>query len=185
MGVNGVNLDGIKQVDTLVRQNPAMGQCAFKARSVWKRGTASEVTIDSLLAGGHEMAPPGRRFTITMDEPGFLGGADRQPNPVEVLLAALAGCVTAGIATNADLFGVPIEAMTIDLEADLDARGVLGHDKSVRNGVTDIRYTVTIQSPATEEQVRRCKETIDRKSPVRDTLANPVRITSSLVYQPR
>jgi uncharacterized OsmC-like protein len=103
---------------------------------------------------------------------------------VEVLLAALAGCVTAGIATNADLFGVPIDAMSIELEADVDARGLLGHDKSVRNGVTDIRYTVTIQSPASEEQVRRCKETIDRKSPVRDTLANPVNITSTLVYRP-
>ena len=28
MGANGVNLDGIKQVDTLVRQNPAMGKVA-------------------------------------------------------------------------------------------------------------------------------------------------------------
>jgi uncharacterized OsmC-like protein len=185
MGVNGVNLDGIKQVDTLVRQNPAMGKCAFKARSSWKRGTRSEVTIDSLLAGGHEMAPASRRFTIEVDEPPFLGGADAQPNPVEVLLAALAGCVTAGIATNADMFGVPIDEMSIELEADVDARGVLGHDKSVRNGVTDIRYTVSIKSPASEEQVRRCKETIDRKSPVRDTLANPVTITSTLVYRPR
>jgi uncharacterized OsmC-like protein len=102
-----------------------------------------------------------------------------------VLLAALAGCVTAGIATNADMFGVPIDEMSIELEADVDARGVLGHDKSVRNGVTDIRYTVSIKSPASEEQVRRCKETIDRKSPVRDTLANPVTITSTLVYRPR
>ena len=185
MGVNGVNLDGIKQVDTLVRQNPAMGKCGFKARSSWKRGTRSEVTVDSILAGGHEMSPSTRRFTISVDEPPFLGGADAQPNPVEVLLAALAGCVTAGIATNADLFGVPIDAMSIELEADVDARGMLGHDKSVRNGVTDIRYTVTIQSPASEEQVRRCKETIDRKSPVRDTLANPVNITSRLVFQPR
>ena len=63
------------------------------------------------------------------------------------------------------------------MEADIDFRGLLGHDKSVRNGFTDIRYTVTIQSPAPEEQVRRCKETIDRKSPVGDTLANPVNIT--------
>ena len=30
MGVNGVNLDGIKQVDTLVRQNPAMGKCGSR-----------------------------------------------------------------------------------------------------------------------------------------------------------
>jgi hypothetical protein len=33
--------------------------------------------------------------------------------------------------------------------------------------------------------VRRCKETIDRKSPIRDTLANPVNITSRLAYKPR
>jgi putative redox protein len=83
------------------------------------------------------------------------------------------------------MFGVPIDSMEIDLEADVDVRGMLGHDKSVRNGATDIRYTVTIQSPASEEQVRRVKETIDRKSPVRDTLANPVNITSKLVFKPR
>ena len=62
---------------------------------------------------------------------------------------------------------------------------MLGHDKCVPNSVTDIRYTVTIQSPAPEEKVRKCKETIDRKSPVRDTLANPVNITSTLVYKSR
>jgi hypothetical protein len=54
----------------------------------------------------------------------------------------------------------------------------------VRNGITDINYTITIQSPAAEERVRRCKETIDRKSAVRDTLANPVNITSRFVYKP-
>ena len=120
-----------------------------------------------------------------VDEPPYLGGVDAQPDPVETLLAALAGCVTSGIATNAAMFDVPIDAIDIDMEADVDFRGLLGHDKTVRNGVTDIRYTVTIQSPASEDQVRRCKETIDRKSPVRDTLANPVNITSDFVYKPR
>jgi hypothetical protein len=68
--------------------------------------------------------------------------------------------------------------------ADIDFRGLLGHDKSVRNGFSDIRYTVTIQSPASEAQVRRCKETIDRKSPVGDTLANAAKITSRFVFKP-
>jgi hypothetical protein len=71
------------------------------------------------------------------------------------------------------------------MEADIDLRGVLGHDKAMPNGVTDIRYTVTIQSPASEDQVRKCKETIDRKSPVRNTLTNPVNVTSRFVYKPR
>jgi hypothetical protein len=55
----------------------------------------------------------------------------------------------------------------------------------VRSGFSDIRYTVTVQSPASEEKVRKCKETIDRKSPVGETLANPVKITSQFVYKPR
>ncbi len=183
--LNDVDLDTLKATDALIREQPAMGKVQFKARSTWQRGTRSQIAIHQWTAGGHDMASPARRFTITVDEPPALGGVDAAPNPVEVLLSALAGCVTAGIATNAEMFGVPIESLDIDLEADVDARGMLGHDKSVRNGVTDIRYTVTIESSAPEDKVRRCKETIDRKSPVRDTLANPVNITSTLVYKPR
>jgi hypothetical protein len=80
---------------------------------------------------------------------------------------------------------VPVDAIDIDMEADIDFRGVMGHDKSVRSGFSDIRYTVTIKSPAAEDKVRKCKETIDRKSPVRDTIANPVNVTSKFVYKPR
>ena len=183
--LNDVNLEGIMAVDKLVRENPALGKCQFKAKSSWQRGTKSQVSINAWTAGGNNMSPAPRRFTIMVDEPPELGGVDGAPNPVEVLLSALAGCVTAGIATNAQMFGVPIDAIDIDLEADVDARGFLGHDKCVRNGVTDIRYTVTIQSSAPEDKVRKCKETIDRKSPVRDTLANPVHIVSKLIYKTR
>ena len=183
--LNDVNLEGIMAVDNLVRENPALDKCQFKAKSSWQRGTKSQVSINAWTAGGNSMSPAPRRFTVMVDEPPELGGVDGAPNPVEVLLSALAGCVTAGIATNAQMFGVPIDAIDIDLEADVDARGFLGHDQSVRNGVTDIRYTVTIQSSAPEDKVRKCKETIDRKSPVRDTLANPVNIVSKLVYKTR
>ena len=183
--LNDVNLEAVMAVDKLVREQPAIGKLQFKATSSWQRGTKSQVSISSWTAGGGNMSPAPRRFTVMVDEPAELGGGDSAPNPIETLLSALAGCVTAGIATNAQMFGVPIDAIDLELEADVDARGMLGHDKSVRNGVTDIRYTVTIQSPAPEDKVRKCKETIDRKSPVRDTLANPVNITSRFVFKPR
>jgi len=185
--LNDVNLEEVKKVDALVRQDPALGKCGFYAKSTWQRGTKAQVSLGRITAGGGtvEMTAPTRRFTVTVDEPAFMGGVDNAPAPPEMLLSALAGCVTVGIATNAAMFGVPIDAIDIDLEADIDVRGMLGHDKSVRNGITDIRYTVTIQSPASEEQVRRVKETIDRKSVIRDTLANPVNITSKLVFKPR
>jgi uncharacterized OsmC-like protein len=182
---NDLKMDLVKQTDQLIRDNPAMGACRFKARSTWLGGTHTQVTVGEWTAGGQPMAPRPRRFVLMVDEPDLLGGADTAPNPIEVLMSALCGCVTLGIATNGALFDVPIDAIELEMEADLDARGFLGHDKSVPNGVTDIRYTVTVKSPAPEDKVRRCKETIDRKSPVRNTLANPVNITSSFVYKPR
>jgi uncharacterized OsmC-like protein len=183
--LNDVDTDKILEVDRHVRDNPALGRLTFGARSSWQRGTKTQVSVSSLRAGGNETATPTRRFVFMLDEPPILGGVDGAPNPVEALLGALAGCVTAGIATNAQLFGVPVDAIEIEVEGVADARGVLGHDKSVPNGITDIHYTVTITSPAPEEQVRRVKETIDRKSPVRDTLTRPVNVTSTLVYKPR
>ena len=183
MATNDVNVEKIKATDEAVRQTPGLEKLVVKAKSTWCRGTMTQVTLSEWYAGGNRMTPAPRRFTIMVDEPPDLGGGDGAPFPIEVVLAALAGCVTNATATNAALFDVPIDGIEMELEARVDARGFLGHDKSVRNGITDIDYTITIQSPAPEDKVRRCKETIDRKSAVRDTLANPVNITSTFVYK--
>ena len=183
-GLNDVNLEKLKATDAAVRQNPGLEKITVKARSTWCRGTMTQVTLSEWYAGGNLMTPRPRRFTIMVDEPPDLGGGDGAPFPIEVVLAALAGCVTNATVTNATLFDVPIDGVEMELEAHMDARGFLGHDKSVPNGITDIYYTITIESPAPEDKVRRCKETIDRKSAVRDTLARPVNITSRFVYKP-
>jgi glucokinase len=181
---NDVDLTSIKQFDEAVRANPELGKLTCKVQSTWERGTKAFVTVGPIHGLGQNLFPRTRSFVVMSDDPPALGGVDSAPAPIETLLAALCGCVTSGVATNAALFGIPLDAIDIAMEADLDARGVLGHDKSVPNGLTDIRYTVTIKSPAAEDKVRRCKETIDRKSPVRSTLANPVNITSTLVFKP-
>jgi uncharacterized OsmC-like protein len=184
LGLNDVDVDGMRALDKRIRENPALGKRTVKVRSTWQRGVKALVEIGAQEVGGQDAFPRTRRFFVTMDGPPGLGGVDAAPTAAESLVAALAGCLTSGIAANAALFDVPVDAIGIEMEADIDFRGLLGHDKSVRNGFTDIRYTVTIQSPAPEAQVRRCKETIDRKSPVADTVANPTRITSRLVFKP-
>lgn len=184
LGLNDVDVDGIKELDRKVRENPALGKRTVKLRSTWQRGVKALVEIGSQQVLGKDAVPRTRRFFLTMDAPAGLGGVDAAPTAAETLVAALAGCLTSGIAANAALFNVPIDAIGVEVEADIDFRGLLGHDKSVRNGFTDIRYTVTIQSPAPEAQVRKCKETIDGKSPVGDTLAQPMNITSTFVFKP-
>ena len=183
--LNDVNVEAFKDFDRKVRENPALGKRTVKVRSSWKRGTKAVIEIGEHHTNGSRVTPPTRRFVLMMDTPAGLGGVDSGPAGVDMALVALVGCLTSGVAANAALFDVPIDGLEIDMEGDIDLRGMLGHDKSVRSGFSDIRYTVTVQSPAPEDKVRRCKETIDRKSPVGDTLANPVKITSQFVYKPR
>jgi uncharacterized OsmC-like protein len=182
--LNDVNVEAIKELDRKVRENPALGKRTVKLRSSWLRGTKTLVEVGEHQGVSGRATPRTRRFVMTADAPPGLGGVDAGPAAVEVLLGALAACLTSGIAANAALFEVPIDGLDIDMEADIDLRGLLGHDKSVRNGFSEIRYTVTIESPAPEDKVRKCKETIDRKSPVLEALTTPVKMSSRFVYKP-
>lgn len=183
--LNDVNVDAMKELDRTLRDNPGLAKRTVKVRASWLRGTKTLVEIGEHQTAGDRVTPKTRKFMVTADAPPGLGGVDGGPAAVEMLLASLAGCLTSGVAANAALFDVPLDTLDIDLEADIDLRGVFGHDKSVRNGFSDIRYTVTVQSPADESKVRRCKETIDRKSPVLDALTTPVKVSSSFVHKPR
>src|SRR5713101_3318935 len=107
--VNDVNVPKIKELDHLVRANPTVSKLTLKATSMWKRGTKAVVEVGPATLGGQDAFPPTRHFVMTVDDPDVLGGVDSAPTPVETLMAALAGCVTSGIATNAALFGVPLD----------------------------------------------------------------------------
>lgn len=180
---NGVNLENIEALVGAIKDNAAMGNVRFSARSEWKGGTRSEVTISELHAGGQNIAVSGRSFKLMVDEPPQLGGTDEAPNPVEYLAAGLCGCITAGIATNAALFGTDLEKIEVSVEADFDIRGLVALDRSVPTGAQEIRYTVRLKGAGPKESITRSKETIDRKSPVRNTLASPIKIVTEIIVE--
>jgi hypothetical protein len=58
----------------------------------------------------------------------------------------------------------------------------LGIDESIRPGAQEIRVDVRAQSPnATTEQLQELTDLVQQRSPVRDTLANPVKVTTTLL----
>lgn len=120
---------------------------------------------------------------MMVDEPGVLGGGDSAPNPVECLAAGLCGCITAGIATNAELFAVALDRIDVDVDLDYDIIGLLAVDRAVPTGATGIKYTVHLKGKdgVSREQLEKCKVVIDTKSPVRNTLANAIPIRTEVV----
>lgn len=180
---NGVNLENVEALVGAIKENSSLGNVRFSARSEWKGGTRAEVTVSELHAGGQNIAAPGRSFKLLVDEPPQLGGTDEAPNPVEYLAAGLCGCITAGIATNAALFGTDLDKIEVSVEADFDIRGLVAIDRSIPTGAQEIRYTVRIKGKGPREGLARSKETIDRKSPVRNTLANPLKIITEVIVE--
>jgi uncharacterized OsmC-like protein len=169
--VNGLNMDQAHETVEALQNDPSLGKFVFRARNQWKDGALNEASINGFF-GTHEEHDRGAGFVIPMDEPPLLLGEDRGANPVEVVLAALSGCMTTTMALHGAAEGVTIEAMDSELEGHLDVNGFLGLDPEVRRGYQGIQVKFRVKSDASEEQIQ---ELLSR-SPVFDILANPTPI---------
>jgi uncharacterized OsmC-like protein len=182
---NGVILDNIENLVNACKENPDTAKVQFQAKSKWIGGTQAEVTISEMHSNGANMMGPDRNFKLKVDEPAVLGGKDEYPNPVEYLASALCGCLTAGIATNAALFGTELEKIDVEVKVNFDVQGVLGLDRTKPSGPLDLHYKVTLKGKngATKEQLLKSKETLDKKSPIKNTIELPLRVTTEVVVE--
>ncbi len=99
------------------------------------------------------------------DEPPSFGGQDSAPNPMELLLAALNGCLAVMIQVIAREKGIEIRGVRFHAEGDIDLRGAMG-DPNVPPYFRTVRERVEVTSPAGEEQIRALQEEVQRRCPV-------------------
>ena len=102
------------------------------------------------------------------------GGANAGPNPGVLGRAALGTCLAIGYGMWAARMGIPIQALDVEVQADYDVAGELGADDAVRPGYLRMRYIVTVESDAPEEDVMRMIDMADRHSSWLDDIANPM-----------
>ena len=115
-----------------------------------------------------------------VDEPPGLLGDDTAPNPTEALLAALGTCVAVGLQANAVAKGWKINAITVDLEGDINVTSVWGvgdlGPKPV--GLTDVRIKAHLDvDGASAAEVAEIVAHAAKWSPVFNTIQNPVRLS--------
>jgi uncharacterized OsmC-like protein len=108
-------------------------------------------------------------MTIAMSEKS--GGTGAGPNPGVLGRGALGTCLALGYAMWAARLNVPLDALTVEVEADFDSRGELGVSDEVPPGYIQVRYIVSVESRAAEADVLRVLDTADRYSPFRDVFA--------------
>jgi len=169
--LNGVNVTKLGQTIEAVKQQPEIAQFKFRARNRWDDGGHNVATIDTFYGTCQEMEHR-QPFVMHADEPAVLLGEDNGANPVEFVLAGLSGCMTTTLAYHAAGRGLKIEDIQSEFEGDIDLQGLLGTDPNVRSGYREIRVKFKVKGDVDEATVQE----LVRKSPVYDTLANPVKI---------
>ncbi|MBN8911931.1 MAG: OsmC family protein [Rhizobiales bacterium] len=151
-----------------IKANPAGAKVVFRASTQLGEGMHCLGKIRDFPA-------------MSIDEPTDLGGMDRGPNPVEIVLVALGTCQEIVYRAYAAVLGIPLESVKCDLRGYLDLRGLFGLDPSVPAGYQKIMFETEIKSPASREDLQKLAQMVESHCPVLSTLQMPVTVSGNVV----
>lgn len=123
-----------------------------------------------------------RKFDVTIDEPPGVGGTDQGPSPVELVLAAFGACQEITYRLYADKMGIPLNRVSVSVRGHLNLRGFLDVDDEVRPGFETVEASVTLDSPASEDELARLVEKVAQHCPVLDLLHNGVPVKLDIAH---
>jgi uncharacterized OsmC-like protein len=176
---NGVNSAALIGARDALREAPAAAEFTWRVTSEWVGGTYSRQTIEHFDGLGAEQTHK-QAFVLEGDHPEVFASEDRAPTPVETVLAALAGCLTAGVAAVAQHRGIQLRSVKATVEGKHNILGILGGDPEVRNGFNEVRVTFDIDADASDEDIAALVAQSQKRSAVFDALTNPTPVKVSV-----
>jgi uncharacterized OsmC-like protein len=176
---NGVNIEAINGARQALTDAPEAAQFQWRATCEWVRGTHSRTTVTDFSGLGQNHAHR-QSYSIDADHPEIFASEDNGATPPEIVLAALASCLTAGIATVATNRGVQLRSVKAVVEGGMDLQGILGIDGDVRNGFDSITVTYDIDADASRDDVAAIVAQSQKRSAVFDIVTNPTTVRVAL-----
>ena len=144
---NGVDTAKLFATLDAVKAQPEAARFRFSVENRWISGTHNRNQISTFYGVGAEQQHAST-FAVEADHPAVLVGGDAAPTPVELLLAALASCLTSGLGNIAAVRKITLESVESRVEGDIDLRGILGLSGEVRNGFQRIRVSFRVRGDA-------------------------------------
>lgn len=172
--LNGLDIDAAMETIEAIKSDPAIAKFQFRARNRWINGGENRSTIKDFYGAMQEDASREKAWEFTNGEPPVLLGKNEGANPVEFLLHALAGCVTTTFVLHAMARGIRIDALSTELEGDIDLQGLLGLNEAVTPGYREIRIRMHVDADCSEEELADLMAFAEAHSPVCNTICRPV-----------
>jgi uncharacterized OsmC-like protein len=173
---NGVNVEALLGVRDALADTPQIAQFQWRSTVSWVNGTHSHSDVETFYGFGDEQQHH-TTFSYDVDHPLQFAAQDNGVTPVEYVLVALGGCLTAGVAAVAQQRSIQLRSVRATLAAEMDLHGILGADPDVRNGFSGVTVSYQIDADATAEEIRALVAQSQKRSAVYDILTNPTSVT--------
>lgn len=128
---------------------------SVRARGAWQGSMRTESEI--------------RSFTLATDEPEAVGGHDTAPTPMEMVAAAVGGCLSVVIETIAAELALSLRSLETTSHAHLDIRGFHG-TAEVSPHFEDYQLTVDLDIDGTEEARAELRRLSEKRCPALNLL---------------
>jgi uncharacterized OsmC-like protein len=109
-------------------------------------------------------------YKLIADMPESIGGNAAGPTPGVYGRAALGSCLAIGYMMKASAMNIKIDSLEVEVQADYDDGALLG-TSSAAPGYLEVRYKVTIESNAAEDEILQMLDIADKQSPYLDVFA--------------
>ena len=173
---NGVNTEALLGAREALSEAPEAAAFTWRASCRWVHGTHSTSTIEGFSGLGTDHRHK-KTFSFEADHPECFASQDLGATPVEMVLAGLASCLTAGVAAVAQHREIQLRSVTATLEGDMNVLGILGADPEIRNGFSAIRVRFDIDADASSDDIRALVAQSQKRSAVFDIVTNPTAVT--------
>lgn len=173
---NGVNTEALLGAREALGKAPEAAEFTWRASCSWIHGTYSKTTVEGFSGLGQDHRHKSV-FTFAADHPECFASEDRGAAPVELGLAALASCLTGGLAAVAQHRGIQLASVTASIEGHMNILGILGADPDIRNGFSDITVRFEIDADASDDDLRALVAQSQKRSAVYDMVTNPTNVT--------
>jgi len=153
-------------------------------RAKYKSEPQAAMVTDRALAKGDRSSDPFHSTVRPMPGCGAelpvgvhraVGGLHDAPTPGDILCAALAACLDSTMRLVANLLGVELELLEVEVTAEVDVRGAMAVERSVPVGFQSMRCQVRLRAKegTKPELLEKLSTTAERCCIVLQTLRNP------------
>lgn len=119
------------------------------------------------------------KYKLIADMPESVGGNASGPTPGVYGRAAFGSCLAIGYMMQASTLNIKIESLEVEVHADYDDGALFG-TSSAPPGYLEVRYTVTVESDATEGEILQMIDIADKQSPYLDVFRRQQKCTRNV-----